>query len=172
MGGFVAIVNTDGTPFDRELLESLTDTLRFRGPDRQQIWIDGNVGLGQALFKTTDEAEFEAQPASLEGDIWITGSARIDARQELLNKLGLQSEIRLEKTPDSTLILHADRAWGERCVEHLLLDADPRVLCFICSARRDRKISFCDSFLYSGSSVQTDAGDTALCAAPAGLLAP
>ncbi len=122
MSGFVAIVNTDGTPVDRELLERLTDTLRFRGPDRQKIWIDGNVGFGHALFKTTYEAEFEAQPASLEGDIWIIGSARIDARQDLINKLGLQSEVRLDKTSDSDLILYAYRAWGEKWVENLLGD--------------------------------------------------
>ena len=112
MSGFVAIVNTDGTPVERELLEYLTQTLRFRGPDQQQIWIDGNVGFGHALFKTTDEAENEVQPTSLKGDVWITGSARIDARQDLLNKLGLQADIRLERSPDPTLILHAYHAWG------------------------------------------------------------
>lgn len=122
MSGFVAIVNTDGTPVDRELLERLTDTLRYRGPDRQKIWIDGNVGFGHALYKTTYEAEYEAQPASLEGDIWITGNARIDARRDLINKLGLQSEVRLDQTPDSDLILHAYRAWGEKSFENLLGD--------------------------------------------------
>lgn len=122
MSGFVAIVNTDGAPVDRDLLERLTDTLCFRGPDRQKVWIDGQVGFGHTLFKTTDEAQYEHQPASLEGEVWITGSARIDARPDLINKLGLQSEIRLDHTPDSDLILYAYYAWGEKCLDNLLGD--------------------------------------------------
>lgn len=122
MSGFVAIVNTDGAPVDRDLLERLTDSLYFRGPDRRKVWIEGSVGFGHTLFKTTDEAEYEYQPSSLDGEVWITGSARIDARPELISKLGLQSEIRLDQTPDSDLILLAYRAWGEKCLDHLLGD--------------------------------------------------
>ncbi len=137
MSGFVAIINTDGAPVDRDLLERLTDLLRFRGPDRQKVWLEGSVGFGHTLFKTTDEAEYEHQPSSLEGAVWITGSARIDARPELINKLGLQSEIRLDQTPDSDLILHAYRAWGEKCLDHLLGD-----FAFVIWDKR-KKILFC-----------------------------
>lgn len=137
MSGFIAIVNTDDAPVDRDLLERLTDSLRYRGPDRQKVWIDGQVGFGHTLFKTTDEAEYEHQPASLEGEVWITGSARIDARSDLINKLGLQSEIRLDRTPDSSLILYAYRAWGENCIDHLLGD-----FAFVLWDKRKKKL-FC-----------------------------
>ncbi|HEY6131292.1 MAG TPA: hypothetical protein VIV27_04700, partial [Halioglobus sp.] len=83
MSGFIAIVNTDGTPIDRNLLETLTTSLHFRGPDRQQLWIDGAVGFGHTLFRTTDEARHENQPASVDGQVWITGCIRVDAREEL-----------------------------------------------------------------------------------------
>lgn len=122
MSGFIAIVNRDCAPIDRDLMAQLTDSLRYRGPDLQKNWINTHVGLAHALFRTTDEAEYEHQPASLDGDIWITGSARIDARSDLVNSLGLQSEIRLDQTPDSHLILYAYKAWGEHCVDHLLGD--------------------------------------------------
>jgi asparagine synthase (glutamine-hydrolysing) len=122
MSGFIALVNTDGGLVDRALLETLTSHLIDRGPDRQQVWVDGPVGLGHTLFRTTDEARHENQPASLDGLVWITGCIRIDAREDLLHKLGLQRDIRLADTPDSHLVLHAYRAWGEHCLEHLLGD--------------------------------------------------
>jgi asparagine synthase (glutamine-hydrolysing) len=122
MSGFIAVVNTDGTPVHSNLLERLTASLHFRGPDRQQVWVDGPVGLGHTLFRTTDEARHENQPASLDGRVWITGCIRVDAREDLLQKLGRQRDIRLADTPDSHLVLHAYRAWGEHCLEHLLGD--------------------------------------------------
>ena len=122
MSGFIAVIHTDGTPVDRQLLGELTDSLYFRGPDRQQVWIDGSTGLGHTLFRTTHEARHEDQPASLDGKTWITGCIRIDAREDLLNQLGMQHEIKLTDTPDSHLVLHAYRVWGEACLGHLLGD--------------------------------------------------
>ena len=83
MSGFIAVVNTDGTPVDSNLLERLTASLYFRGPDRQQVWVEGAVGLGHTLFSTTDEARHENQPASLDGKVWIAGCIRSDAREGL-----------------------------------------------------------------------------------------
>ena len=122
MSGFIAIVNTNGAPVDRPLLETLTTELRFKGPDRQQEWIDGSVGLGHALFRTTDEAQYEYQPACMDGKFWITGSIRIDAREQLADKLGITKDTRLHQTPDAELALRAYCQWGEDCVNHLLGD--------------------------------------------------
>jgi asparagine synthase (glutamine-hydrolysing) len=87
-----------------------------------QAWMDGPVGLGHALFRSTTEASYENQPASLDNEVWITGCIRIDAREDLVRELGLQRDIRLAQTPDSHLVLRAYEAWGERCPEHLLGD--------------------------------------------------
>lgn len=119
MSGFVAIFNANAAPVDREILENLTDSLYFRGPDEQQVWIDGPVGLGHTLFRTTDEANYEKQPATLDNEVWIAGCIRIDARADLIRELGLQREIRLAQTPDSHLVLWAYEAWGEECPERL-----------------------------------------------------
>ena len=122
MSGFITIYNTDGEPVDEQLINSLTQTLKFRGPDQQKVWIDDNVGMGHALFKTTFEAEYENQPATIDNKVWITCCARIDDRDNLVNKMGLKQSLDLSKTPDSELILHAYRKWGEDCLEHLLGD--------------------------------------------------
>ena len=122
MSGFIAIVDTSGAPVERNLLEALTSSLQCRGPDGQQVWTDGPVGLGHALFRTTREAKYENQPASLDGKVWITGSIRVDGREALLAELGLDRPLSLETTPDSELVLHAYHTWGERCLDHLLGD--------------------------------------------------
>lgn len=122
MSGFIAILNTNAAPVNREILEQLTASLYFRGPDKQQVWTDGSVGLGHTLFKTSDEAHYENQPATLDDQVWITGCIRIDAREDLVRELGLQREIHLAQTPDSHLVLRAYEAWGEKCPEHLLGD--------------------------------------------------
>ncbi len=122
MSGFITIYNTNEEPVDEQLIQSLTHTLKFRGPDRKKVWMEDNIGMGHTLFKTTFEAEYENQPSTLDQNIWITCSARIDDRENLVKKLGISTQINLNKTPDSDLILHAYKKWGEDCLDHLLGD--------------------------------------------------
>jgi len=125
MSGFVGILNLDGTPVDRALLERMTRYLAFRGPDAQEVWCQGSVGLGHALLQITSGSTPEKQPAQLDGRLWITADARIDARAELIGKLKAKSHAAGAlslSTPDAELILHAYDTWGEACVEHLIGD--------------------------------------------------
>ena len=87
MSGIVGILNLDGAPADRELLQQMTEFLAYRGPDAQEIWTGGAVGLGHAMLRTTRESFADRQPASLDGQVWITADARVDARTELIQKL-------------------------------------------------------------------------------------
>ena len=64
----------------------MTAFQRFRGPDGSAVWVDGSVGLGHTLLKTTDEAEHEHQPCSLDGRVWITADARVDGRRDLIDR--------------------------------------------------------------------------------------
>jgi len=125
VSGFVGIVNFDGAPADPRLLQELTNFLSFRGPDAQEIWCHGPVGLGHALLQTTSGTPLEKQPAQLDGRLWIVADARIDARADLIGKLNGKSQTPRAvslSTPDAELILHAYDTWGEACVEHLLGD--------------------------------------------------
>jgi asparagine synthase (glutamine-hydrolysing) len=122
MSGIVGIVHLDGRPVDPRLLKRMTNYLAFRGPDAQEIWIDGNVGFGHTMLRTTWESEHEHQPHTLDGQVWITADARIDDRQNLVEKLAAKGRNASIGRPDVELILHAYHAWGEDCVEHLLGD--------------------------------------------------
>src|ERR1700756_5000969 len=125
MSGIVGIVNLDGAPVNRALLKTMTDHLAFRGPDAQSMWVDdkaGNVGFGHTMLRTTWESEHERQPFSLDGQVWITADARIDDRDNLVEKLASKGHEMTAAEPDSELILHAYHAFGEHCVDHLLGD--------------------------------------------------
>lgn len=135
MSGIAGIINLDGAPVDRQLLWRLTGSMTHRGPDEQQIWIDGNVGFGHTMLRTTFDAESEKQPLTLNGQIWLTADARIDGQAELISALEakLDRDIRIPllssgsdpafRLPnDAELILYAYEAWSEGCVEHLIGD--------------------------------------------------
>src|SRR5882724_3656061 len=86
VSGIVGIINLDGTPVDRALLMRMTEFMSFRGPDAQEIRIDGNVGFGHTMLRTTFEAETEKQPLTLDGKLWLSGDVRIDGRPELISE--------------------------------------------------------------------------------------
>ena len=119
MSGIVGIYHRDGAPIERAFLKSLADFLAYRGPDSRECWVDGSVGLGHAMLRTTHESLNERQPASLDGRFWITADARLDARAELLQELKQRGREAQPGAPDSELILHAYAAWGLACVDHL-----------------------------------------------------
>lgn len=137
MSGIVGIVNLDGKPVSRELLLSLTESLSFRGPDGNNIWIKDSVGLGHALLKTNQEPS-TASPLTLDGKTYLTAHARIDDRQTLTSKLAehvSDLSCAADTNCDEHLILLAYKTWGKDCVSHLigdfsfaLWDAEKRLL--------------------------------------------
>ena len=122
MSGIVGILNLDGAPVDTLLLERLTDSLAFRGPDAQRTWVGGPLGFGHTLLRTATESKNEQQPFSLDGNTWIVSDARVDGRSELIAALQSHGQQHLDRVPDAELILRAYQAWGEQCVDHLIGD--------------------------------------------------
>jgi asparagine synthase (glutamine-hydrolysing) len=122
MSGIVGIINLDGQPVDRQLLRQMTEFMTYRGPDAQEVWVDGPVGLGHALLQTTEDTPPECQPHTLDGQVWITADARIDARADLIGKLSGRVGNDPQNATDPELILHAYHVWGEDCLDHLLGD--------------------------------------------------
>jgi asparagine synthase (glutamine-hydrolysing) len=122
VSGLVAVLNLDGTPADRQILERMTETLAFRGPDAQRVWTDGYVGLGHTLLATVDDFPEPAQPCSVNGRTWIVADARVDGRSDLIAKLSAKTGPVPADASDPELILFAYAAWGDACVDHLIGD--------------------------------------------------
>jgi asparagine synthase (glutamine-hydrolysing) len=120
VSGIVGIYDRSGAPVDRGLLQALAHFLAYRGPDARETWSQGAMGLGHTMLRATNEAQFERQPASLDGRLWITADARIDCREELEKKLEQQGcGAAGRAVTGSGLILRAYAAWGAECVQHL-----------------------------------------------------
>src|SRR5689334_18693886 len=112
MSGFVAIVNLDGAPLDRRLLDRMTDYLAFRGPDARRVHVTRDAGLGHTLLRVTDESALERQPFTLDGRTWIVADARVDARDDLIASLtGRESRTCAADATDVELIARAFEAW-------------------------------------------------------------
>ncbi len=122
MSGFAGMVHLDNSPVDRELLQRLVDFQKFRGPDAQNVWFNGEVGLGHTLFKVSPESEKEQQPFSLDGETWIVADCRVDARSALVQQLKGKGHQDISEAPDVELILRAYNTWGSNCVGYLLGD--------------------------------------------------
>ena len=156
MSGIVGIFRRDGAPVERPLLAALTNFLSFRGPDAQELWLDGATGFGHTMLRTTREAAHERQPTNLRSDFWITADVRLDCRAELIESL-IRADCKFEaqRVTDPELILHAYATWREECVDHLRGD-----FAFALWDARERKL-FCardhfgiKPFFYSASERQ------------------
>ncbi len=122
MSGIVGIVHPNQFPVERELLGKMTGFMAYRGPDAQKIWVQGSVGFGHTLLRTTDESVVENQPLTLDHQQWIVADARVDGRPELIERLQSKGESVTSNTPDSNLILQAYRVWGVDCLDYLIGD--------------------------------------------------
>ncbi len=115
-------VHTGDTPPNLAEMQRLREHLARRGPDASGVWSECGVALGNCLLRTTPESLHEQSPVcDAEGTCCITADARLDNRDELLARLGIQKSPAGE-IPDATLILEAYRQWGEACPAYLLGD--------------------------------------------------
>lgn len=122
MSCIAGIINLDGAPVDRELLERMTTSMGSRAPDDSVVWVSGNVGFGHAMLRISPESKNERQPCTLDNQIWITADARIDGRSELIRKLRSSGAYIDKDAPDPDLILLAYLTLGERFLSHLIGD--------------------------------------------------
>lgn len=98
----------------------MISALAHRGPDATGVWIEGGIGLGSLLFRTTPESLHESLPL-VQGDLVLTADARIDNRDELLRQLDFKGRPPSEIS-DSEIILGAYQKWGKDCPRYLIGD--------------------------------------------------
>lgn len=122
MSRIVGIANADGLPADPRLLQRMAELTALGLPDACTITMYGKAGFGHAMLRASRDAERAGQPCTVDGKVWITADTRIDAREELINKLAVRCRADLLRATDAELILYAYHVWGESCVEHLIGD--------------------------------------------------
>lgn len=122
MSGFAGIICADGATPDLQLLQPLADALAFRGPDAKQVFSRPGAGFCFTLLKTGPSPQAEQQPCTLDGKLWFLGDVRLDAREDLLSRLGSAMNKPLPAITDEELLLEAWGRSGSACLEWLTGD--------------------------------------------------
>lgn len=97
----------------------MTESVRHRGPDDQEVWTDGLAGLVQARLAIIDLSNAANQPiSSQDGSIWLTFNGEIynfaDIRKDL-ETLGYVFRSR----GDAEVIANGWHAWGPRVLDRM-----------------------------------------------------
>jgi asparagine synthase (glutamine-hydrolysing) len=120
MSGITGIFRRDGRDVDPSDIKKMNAKIAHRGPDGSKVWCEGPVAFGHQMLHTTPESLHEEMPFEDEkSGLVITADARIDNREDLAPKLGIEDN---EYVSDSYFILKSYEKWGEKCPEELLGD--------------------------------------------------
>src|SRR5258708_6781046 len=119
MSGIVGLFGRDGGNVDRPLLEALTASLEFRGPDGREIWAEGSAGLGHTRVLAASRSPDERQLCTLDDRLCIAADIRLDYRDELIAKINDQGRHCPGNLTDAELVLFAYDTWGDDCLGYL-----------------------------------------------------
>jgi asparagine synthase (glutamine-hydrolysing) len=120
MCGIVGIM--DSRPVaDADLLATMRDTMRHRGPDDAGLWWDGRrqVGLAHRRLSIIDLSPGGHQPMTDEsGQLVLVYNGEIYNYRQLREELTAKGH-QFRSASDTEVILEAYRAWGTDCVARL-----------------------------------------------------
>jgi asparagine synthase (glutamine-hydrolysing) len=122
MSGFAGIIDRSGNPVDHASLEKMKKQCDRHGRDASGIAKHASFGFAHSLLASTPQSTHEKQPLCRDGELWIVGDVRVDAREDLVAELTKAGQRAHDGLPDIDLVLHAYVAWGENCVHRLLGD--------------------------------------------------
>lgn len=119
MSGIAGIVNFDGAPVEPGLIEMMTASMSYRGPNGIHHWQSASIALGQCMLRTTPESLEEVQPWLSENERYVlVMDGRLDNWEELRRSLELRG-CRLRNRSDAELIVQAFQLWGIECLKHI-----------------------------------------------------
>ena len=122
MSGICGIVRFDEKKVETEEILKMLDAMKNHRNDTEGIWVNGNVGFGHRMLWTTPESLHEIQPSvSNDSNLVLTADARLDNREELIEKLEINKKD-FDSITDTVIILRAYQKWGDQCLGHLMGD--------------------------------------------------
>lgn len=101
-----------------ELLPTMLDLLRHRGPDDSGAWVDGDVALGMTRLAIIDLVTGRQPMTDDGGRRWIVFNGEIYNFRALRADLEVKGH-RFRTRSDTEVILRAYAEYGEACVDHL-----------------------------------------------------
>ncbi len=120
MSGFFGLYNRNSVPLADNSDKYMLDAISYWQPDTNGTWKSKYVALGHSMLWNSPQSKHEHLPCRYK-NLVLTMDARLDGRQELIEKLGLSNHY-LDTITDSELIVKAYEKWSEECPKHLLGD--------------------------------------------------
>jgi asparagine synthase (glutamine-hydrolysing) len=119
MCGIAGIVHRDPNhPVDRQMLTTMLDAIRHRGPDDEGIYLNGNVGLGMRRLSIID-LEGGKQPIFNESrDRALVFNGEIYNYRELRHALAQKGHV-FRTASDTETVVHLHEDHGNDCVSSL-----------------------------------------------------
>jgi asparagine synthase (glutamine-hydrolysing) len=119
MCGIAGIIDLKGYMVYPERIERMNRALHHRGPDSQDTWLNGPVGLGHTRLAIIDLTPTGAQPMLSHSSRYV-----ITFNGEIYNFLDLRQElerqgIRFRGTSDTEVLLEAYAQWGPQLLSRL-----------------------------------------------------
>ena len=117
MCGIVAIIDLSARrPIDRDALVRMNESQHHRGPDEGGLHLALGVGLGHRRLSIIDLATGQQPLYNEDRSVVVTYNGEIYNYQELIAELSALGYV-FRTRSDTEVIVHAWRAWGERCVD-------------------------------------------------------
>jgi len=134
MCGICGIYQTRGQHVDPNILKSMADTLKHRGPDDEGFYLNspknnfgskwsfsadsGNLGLAHRRLSIIDLDSGQQPMVSNDDQLWLVFNGEIYNFPALKKQL-IEKGHRFRTNSDTEVIIYAYREWGKKCVNHL-----------------------------------------------------
>lgn len=119
MCGIAGLFHLNGASADPLVLQRMTRILAHRGPDGEDIYTDGAVGLGQRRLSIVDLSNLGKQPMSNEDEsVWITYNGEIYNHHALRADTIAKGHVYRSQT-DTEAIVHGYEEYGIEVIDWL-----------------------------------------------------
>jgi asparagine synthase (glutamine-hydrolysing) len=118
MCGISGILDLDGRAVDRGQIESLNRRLAHRGPDGEDVFLQGPIALGHRRLAIIDLVSGRQPMANEDGSIMLVANGEIYNFRELRRQLESLGH-RFASNSDCEVIVHGYEEWGASVVERL-----------------------------------------------------
>jgi asparagine synthase (glutamine-hydrolysing) len=99
-------------------LQPMLDSMAYRGPDDEGIYVNGRIGMGSRRLSVIDLPGGRQPLSNEKGTIWIVHNGEIYNYRELRRELEESGHV-FRTESDTEVIVHLYEEHGERCVEKL-----------------------------------------------------
>ena len=121
MSGYFGMLRLDGAPIEERLLETIADSISFRGPDGRSVWKQNNAGGCFTWMKTGPAPQSSSTAGYLAQPLLLVGRCPAGcAPRKSFSSLGIKIPLKKGALTSEELLLRAWGTWGPSCLERVI----------------------------------------------------